>query len=66
MERELVVRYDPVRGPPERLRFAPRDDGRYAMFDEVWGGCCWHTRGHDVVDGVALDATADAIAALRD
>lgn len=65
-EQSLCVRYEPVRGPPERLRFEPRSDGRYARFEEFWNGCVWAVRGHDVVDEVALDATADAIAALRD
>lgn len=66
MREEVCLRYRPLRGPPERLRFVPRDDGRWARFDEYWSGCCWHTRGHEVVEAVALDATADSLDRLVD
>jgi hypothetical protein len=45
----IVVRFD-----DERLRFEPRDDGRWRRFEQTWTGCRWRTRGTELVDAVAV------------
>jgi hypothetical protein len=44
-EGSVVIRHDPVAGPPERDVFAPRHDGTWTHHDQVWTGCAWRTRG---------------------
>ena len=31
-----TIRYDPLSGPPCRVTFEPRDDGRYRRATQVW------------------------------
>jgi hypothetical protein len=50
----LIVRFDPERGPPERRRYEPRDDGRWARVEEYWNGCRWVGRGAEVVTSVTI------------
>lgn len=58
----IVLRVEPAGGPPERLVFEPRSDGRWTRREETWTGCRWRTRGTDVVASVAIEA-ADAVTA---
>jgi hypothetical protein len=50
----IVVRYD-----NERLRFEPRDDGRWRRFSQTWTGCRWRTRGTELVEAVAVTVGDD-------
>jgi hypothetical protein len=45
----VTVRYD-----DERLRFEPRDDGRWRLVEETWENCHWRTRGTQLVDEIAV------------
>jgi len=51
----IIVRRDPVRGPPERDRYEPRSDGRWRRVDEVWTGCAWRPRGSAIIEAVAVE-----------
>lgn len=51
----IIVRWEPARGPPRRLRFEPRSDGRYRRVTEEWNGCAWRATGQEIVTDVAVD-----------
>jgi hypothetical protein len=51
----IIVRHDPVTGPPERTRFEPRADGRWTMVDEWHNGCRWVGRGAEIVESVTVE-----------
>jgi len=44
--------YEPVRGPKRRVRFQPRDDGRFCREEAVWTGCGWRMTGSEIVETV--------------
>lgn len=54
----IIVRRDPLRGPPERDRYEPRSDGRWVRVDEVWTGCTWRPRGRELVANVSVEEGA--------
>lgn len=53
----FAVVYDDADGrPPRRLRFEPRDDGRWDRIEEIWSGCSyWRPVGRAVCERVELD-----------
>lgn len=51
---QTTIRFDPVGGPRERLRFEPRPDGSWERIDEVWTGCSWRPRGRDTVESISI------------
>jgi len=51
----VIVRRDPVRGPPERRRYEPLDDGGWACIDEVWTGCAWRVRGQERCERLSIE-----------
>jgi hypothetical protein len=70
----VVHRRDPVRGPPERTRYEPCENGDWLAFDEVWTGCAWSTRGRRRVESIGfknvppetVDETLAAVSDFRD
>lgn len=55
-----VVRYDPLYGPPRRVVFESRDDGRWRRSEAVWNGCRWRPTGSEVVEEVAVTGAVGA------
>lgn len=54
----ITVRWDPARGPPRRVRFEPRSDGRWMRIESVWTGCKWRPTGREVVTDVGVEQAA--------
>lgn len=54
----IIVRWEPARGMPFRVRLEPRDDGRWRRVTEEWNGCLWRLTGHAVVNNVAVTLCA--------
>jgi len=54
----VVHRRDPVRGPPERTRYEPCDNGDWLAFDEVWTGCAWRTTDRRRVESISFEGVS--------
>lgn len=52
----IVVRREPVTGPPVRDRYEPRDAGGWERIEERWSGCRWVIIGSELVEDVAIEA----------
>jgi len=50
-----IVRFKPVAGPPQRVRFEPRSDGSWDRIEEVWTGCVWRPLGREAVTRLTID-----------
>jgi len=51
---DTTIRYDPLYGPPQRIRFQPRSDDRWRRVTEAWTGCVWRATGSEVVEQVTV------------
>lgn len=50
----IVLRYTPSDGPPCRVTFEPRPDGRYERVERIYLEGRWHVTGTELVEHVAI------------
>jgi len=51
----VIVREDPVRGPPERTRYEPTSTGTWRALEEYHNGCQWVVRGCREVESLGFE-----------
>ncbi|RLM39281.1 hypothetical protein [Haloarcula sp. Atlit-120R] len=51
----VVVRREPLRGPAQRNRYEPRDEGGWRRVEERWNGCQWIYVGSEIVDSIDIE-----------
>jgi hypothetical protein len=57
----VEYRYDPLRGPRQRVVFEPRSDDRWTRIHYRWGGCQWQFVGSQIVDDVEVERGQEVI-----
>lgn len=61
---DVAVRYRSARGPPRRVRFQARADGRYQRVRELWNGCRWVPTGRALATDVAIEGAPETLVDL--
>ncbi|WP_434531060.1 hypothetical protein ACODNH_05455 [Haloarcula sp. NS06] len=53
----VMVQREPLRGPAQRDRYEPRDEGGWRRIEERWTGCQWAYVGSEIVDSIDIEGT---------